>query len=306
MKYPKYLKDNDKIGITALSSGASDCVKEMDEAIKNIENYFKVLYTEDVYGDSVVSASSLERTKEFHELLDENVKLIMLSRGGDYLFDCLEYIDFDKIVDKNIWVEGASDGTGILYVLTTKYDLATVYGKNAKNFANIDEDNLNNIRLLKGNLFVQKSFGDRDIISTLGNFEDSGIIIGGCFDVIKNIIGTKFDNTKGFIEKYKNKKIIWYFDIFAMSSIDVYLSLLQLKYAGWFKYSDTFIFSAPMFPSIYGNIEYDDAIKKALGDKNIIMNANIGHLDPVNIIINGSFATITYDDGKMTIEQELV
>ena len=306
MKYPKLLKDNDKIGITALSSGASDCIKEMDEAIKNLEKYFNALVTKDVYGDSVVSASSLERVKELDELLDEDVKLIMLSRGGDYLFDCLEYINFDKIVDKNTWIEGASDGTGILYVLTTKYDFATVYGKNAKNFASLDEDNLNNINLLKGNLPIQKSFGDRDIISTKGNFEDSGVIIGGCFDVIKNIIGTKFDNTLDFIEKYKDKKIIWYFDIFAMSSIDVYLSLLQLKYAGWFKYSDTFIFSAPMFSTIYGDIEYEDAIKKALGDNNIIMNANIGHLDPVNIIINGSLTTVNYENGNMKIKQELI
>ena len=126
MKYPKLLKDNDRIGITALSSGASDCIEEMDESIKNLEKNFKVFYTKDVYGDSVVSASSLERAKELDELLDEDINLIMLARGGDYLFDCLEYINFDKIVDKNTWIEGASDGTGILYVLTTKYDFATV------------------------------------------------------------------------------------------------------------------------------------------------------------------------------------
>lgn len=304
MKYPKVLKNGNLIGITALSSGANDCKDEMEDAINNLKKFFKVLSTKDVYGDSVVSASSLIRAKELEELLEKDVRFIILSRGGDYLFDCLDFIDFKKIVSKNIWLEGASDGTSLLYILTTKYDLATIYGKNAKNFSSIDEDNLYNIELLKGNLSIQKSFGDREIISSKGDFESSGIIIGGCFDVIRNIIGTKFDNTLNFIEKYK--KIIWYFDIFAMSSIDVYLSLLQLKYAGWFKYTDTFIFSSPMFPSIYGDIEYEDAIKKALGDVNIIFNANIGHLDPVNIIINGSFATISYNKGDMTIKQELI
>ena len=36
------------------------------------------------------------------------------------------------------------------------------------------------------------------------------------------------------------------------------------------------------------------------------MNANIGHLDPVNIIINGSLTTVNYENGNMKIKQELI
>ena len=306
MKYPKLLKKNDLVGITALSSGAKDCKKDMENAIKNINNYFNCYYTKNVYGDSLVSSSASERANQLYELLEKKVKLVLIARGGDYLYEVLDYLDFNKIRKSNIWIEGSSDSTSLLYVLTTKYYLATIYGKNAKKFSKIQDDTNFNIEFLKNMNLIQSNYKDRKTISVNGNFFDSGIIIGGCLDSIRNIIGTKYDNTIKFVQKYRKKKMIWYFDIFAMDSLDVYLTLLQLKSAGWFNYSDTFIFGTVKYPKIMADITYEDAIKKALfGKKNIILEANIGHVDPVNIIINGSYASITYKNGKYEIIQLL-
>ena len=48
-------------------------------------------------------------------------------------------------------------------------------------------------------------------------------------------------------------------------------------------------------------------LKKALSDKkNIILNANIGHIDPVNIIINGSLAKIKYDNGNYELIEKFI
>lgn len=305
MKYPKLLKNNDLIGITALSSGASDCVDEMNLAIDNLKKDFKVEVTKNVFGNYVVSSSNEERVKELDSLLDKKVKMIFLSRGGDYLYETLDKIDFNKIKKSNIWIEGASDATALLYILTTKYDLATLYGRNAKQFSLITDDIRDNMKLLMDNNYIQKNYGDRKVISVNGDFKDSGIVIGGCFDSIKDLIGTKFDNTNKFIEKYKDKGIIWYFDIFSMSSLSVYITLLQLKNAGWFKYSKTFIFGSVKYPTIYGEISYEDAIKKALKEyDNILIDANIGHIKPVNTIINGSYLTINYKNEEYTLLQE--
>lgn len=308
MKYPKLLGDNDLIGVTALSSGASDCIDDMNEAINNLKKYFHVIVTDNVYGNCVVSSSVKNRIEQLYQLLNQKkLKLIIISRGGDYLYEILENLNYSAIKKKNIWIEGASDATPLLYILTTKYDLATIYGRNAKQFSIISDDIKDNIQLLKNNTIIQNSYNDREIISINGNFKDKGIIIGGCFDSIRNIIGTKFDNTKKFIERYKDKKIIWYFDIFAMSSIDVYLTLLQLKSAGWFKYSNTFIFGTIKHSTLYADITYEEAIKKSLHEyDNIIINANIGHVKPSNTIINGSYAFIEFKDGNFKIHQEFI
>ena len=196
--------------------------------------------------------------------------------------------------------QGASDTSQLSYLLTTKYDLATLTGFNAKGYdsAVMEKDQLTNFEFMKGNLLIQKSYHDRTDYSINGDFESSGVIIGGCLDVIRFLFGTKYDDTRKFINKYKDKKIIWYFDIFAMGSVDVYLTLLQMKNLGYFKYSDTFIFGSVLFPKVECELEYKNIYEMALGNKNIIVDANIGHIRPRFTILNGSLATVTYKNNE--------
>ena len=308
MKYPNFLKENDLVGITALSSGVGNDLKETKISFNNLKKYFKLIITPNVYGNFIVSSDIETRVCEFNDLLNEDIKLLYIFRGGDFTYETLDFLDYKKIVNKNIWISGASDPTSLLYILTTKYDLATIYGFNGKNYDNeiLEEYQINNLEILKGNLIKQESFMDRNTISMNGNFTSSGIIIGGCLDILRFIPGTSYDNTLNFIEKYKDKKIIWYFDIFAMGSVDVYLTLLQLKNIGWFKYTDTILFGSVLFPKIECEMDYNDVYKKVFPKENIIYDANIGHIKPVFTIINGSMATIEYKDNKMTLYEEFL
>ncbi len=308
MKYPSFLKINDLVGITALSGGMGNDLEETKLSFNNLKKKFKLIITPDVYGKLIVSDDVKTRVKEFNELLDEDIKLLYIFRGGDFTYETLDYLDYKKIVKKNIWVSGASDPTSLLYILTTKYDLATIYGFNGKHYDSeiLGKYQLDNLEILQGNLIKQESFMDRKTISFNGNFTDSGIIIGGCLDILRFLPGTGYDNTLKFINKYKDKKIIWYFDIFAMGSVDVYLTLLQLKNIGWFKYTDTILFGTILFPKVECDFEYCNAIKKVFPKENIVYDANIGHVHPNFTIINGSFVTVTYKEDKMILEQEFM
>ena len=308
MKYPKFLNTNDLVGITALSCGMGNDIEESKISFNNLKKYFKLIITPNVYGKLIVSSNVETRSKEFNELLDENIKLLFIFRGGDFTYETLDFLDYQKIVNKNIWVSGSSDPTSLLYILTTKYDLATLYGFNGKEYDTkvLEKYQLDNLEILKGNIIKQESYGDRKTFSINGDFTSSGIIIGGCLDILRFIPGTSYDNTMNFIEKYRDRKIIWYFDIFAMDSVDVYLTLLQFKNIGWFKYTDTVIFGSVLYSKVQCEMEYLDAYKKVFEDKNIIIDANIGHVKPVFTIINGSYATIRYQDNKMSLEMELL
>ena len=90
-----------------------------------------------------------------------------------------------------------------------------------------------------------------------------------------------------------------------MSSKEVYITLLQLKNIGWFKYTNTIIFGSILFPMEDDYIKYQDVYKKVFIDKNIIVDANIGHVKPVFTIINGSIATITYENNSMTMVMKI-
>lgn len=305
MIYPNFLKKNDLIGITALSSGCSDSIFEMKQAIANLQKEFEVIITNNVYGNYIVSSSKEERIKELNEILNKDIKLLQIARGGDFLYEILDDIPYHDIVNRKLLVQGYSDPTSLLYILTTKYDLATIYGLNGKSYdGKLLPYQLNNLEILKGNLINQCSY-DNDSVSINGDFKSDGIIIGGCLEVLRNIIGTKYDNTINFIEKYKEKKIIWYFDIYNMQPIEVYLTLLQFKNAGWFKYSDTFLIGKVLIKQSEDTMFYKDAYQKALFG-NIIYDTNIGHVKPMFTIVNGSMANVVYQNNTLKISQSIL
>ena len=219
---------------------------------------------------------------------------------------------------------GYSDPTSLLYSITTKLDIATIYGMNAGSY---DQENLHkslqdNLEILKGNLVKQESFElyekEQDDLkdgynltekvfwkNLNGNFEVQGRIIGGCIDCLRDMIGTPFDNTVNFTEKYKDDGIIWYFDIFSLTTEEFYRSLFQMQQASWFKYTKAVIVGRVKFPNSYTQMTYEKALLKIFKKIPIIFDADIGHVAPKMTIINGAIATIESKDGKGSIRFEL-
>ncbi len=308
MIYPRFLKKNDTIGITAISGGTGNDIKEVKTSLNHLKEDYKLIITPNVYGDGLVSSSIETRIKEFNDLLNEDINALFNLRGGDFAYEVLDKLDYQKIVDNRLLVEGASDTSSICYILTTKYDYATLYGFNAKSYDSdiLTKDRLDNLDYLKGNLIDQISYPEFNTTSVNGEFKSNGIIIGGCLDLLRFVFGTSYDGAKEFVNKYKDKKIIWYFDVVSMSSMDIYLTLLQMKNMGYFKYTDTVIFGKIWFPKIECDLDYIDAYKKVFGDINIVIDTNISHLDPKFTIINGSLATIKYKNKELRIKQELM
>lgn len=328
MKYPKMLNSqNCKIGITAMSAGVGKYIEEYKKSISNLEkNGFNIIETGNVRNNCNPSSDAITRAKELDRLfLDDDVDMILNASGGDFLLEMLPYVNFENIAKNPKYVMGSSDATGLLYVITTALDIATIYGFNAASYdqENLHESQLNSFEIMKGNLIEQNSFekyekekGDRSISYNLtekvfweninGNVDIKGRIIGGCIDCIRNIIGTKYDKTKEFIEKYKDDGIIWYFDNFALTVEDFYLTLIQFREAGWFKYTKGVITGRVKYPGGFTEMQYQEALKKALGDEiPMVFNADIGHVVPKMTIINGSIAHIVSNNGQGKIKLEI-
>lgn len=322
MIYPISIKDNDLIGITALSSGLENRIEDLERSLNNLNN-FKFIETDNVRGNSIVSSNSIDRVNQFNDLLsNKDVKAIFCATGGDFCLEVLDKLDLDLIKNNPKWIMGYSDPTSILYLITTKLDIATMYGLNMTGFSTFDLCHKNCIDLLKGNMIIQNSYDKYDINEGFGDYvldgnvywesdkdiEMKGRIIGGCFDVLLNLLGTPYDYTKEFLEKYKDDGIIWYFDNFAKNTGDFYLGLLQMKYAGWFKYAKGIIIGRVKFPmNFIDDFDYFKAAKKIFGDDfNIINNADIGHVYPKMSIINGSVATVKCSNGKGSIKMEVL
>ena len=327
MLYPRFLEKNDIIGITAPSQGVGDHLASFKKSIKTLEEYgYKIKETASVRNKGMVSTTGEKRSQELDEVItDKNVKMIICASGGDFLLEMLPTINWKNIKQSPKWIMGYSDPTALLYITTTKLDIATIYGCNAGSFdqTNLHECLKNNLKILSGNILTQKSFdlyqkgwleeSDGYNLTEPVYWEDlngevniQGRIIGGCLDCLKDIIGTPYDYTKKFIEKYKDDGFIWYFDVCELSVEEFYRTLFQMKEAGWFEYIKGVVVGRVAVPRcFYKDFSYQDALKKIFPNIPLIFNADIGHVPPNMTIINGSIAKVTCKEGKGAISQTL-
>lgn len=339
MKYPEFLKNGDKIVLTALSAGVHSKDEEKRakyfKAIENLEKEgFKIeMQPHCLKLRAYRSAGAKDRARKFNEAyFDESSKMVLNVSGGTYQYETLPYVNYKKIKESPAkWVQGYSDTTHITFLLTTLCDVASVYGNGLSEFGyySLTESARNNIELLKGNKLTQYSY---EKYGKLKNKEDpfalpeyehnvewkalrgekeieiSGRLIGGCQDVINGLVGTKYDKVKKFLHKYKEDGIVWYLETFASDPEKFAMCLNQLKEAGYFKYCKGIVFGRPMAYNMqWLNVSYDKTIKKVLGKLNvpIIYDADIGHVSPMLTLVNGSITTFKYKKGKCEIITEL-
>lgn len=305
MIIPKYLNDNEVIGITACSSGILDKIDKYERSINEVkEHNFRIKETNNVRTGGVVSSGTVTRARELESLfLDKEVKMVSIASGGDFLFDMLQEVNFDILKNNVKWLGGSSDPTSLLYILTTNYDIATIYSPcNMSGFSitPLHPSYENYFKIIKGDLVKQerfskceeKGFGDNFTkdnkwININGDVDEKGILIGGCIEVLKDLIGTKYDKTNEFIDKYGNEGIIWYFDVFSMTAEGLYNTLLQFKYAGWFRNTKAILIGKVRFPNSFVDMTYEELIAKALPDVKVVYEFDIGHVKPSFTMING-------------------
>lgn len=343
MIYPKFLSKGSCIGVPAPSSGAYDdlhIVKYANSKLKLEKMGYKCVLSENINKSEMARSASAEvRAEEFNKMVeDENIDFLMCAAGGEFLVEILPYIDFDKIVKNPKFVQGFSDPTGLLFPITTKYDIATIYGNNFGEYgvAEYDRSVKENLQILQGDLTEQKSYEmyeneSADIDNPTGlegyNFTDNvewkvingsssngeevlikGRIIGGCIENILDIAGTKYDGTQSFIEKYKNDGIIWYFDNFGLSMEMLICKLWKLNELGYFKYTKGIVFGRNGTESSYLGYTMEKALKDSVIAKlgvPIVFDADISHKGPCMTIINGAIATVESRNGKGSIKFEL-
>ncbi len=333
MKYPEFIKKGDTIAITAPSMGfyKQEQLKEYDQAIQNIEKMgFSLIETKNVRTDKQGrSASAKERANQFMQVWQaEEVGAIICAKAGDFACEILDAFDFQQLRKcKPKWLQGFSDITNLGFVFTTNLEIATIYGENIRDYGmnELFENLTNSIKIMQGEEVIQKSFGACEPMEDERNpFESyhltqkikwknlydepqihfSGRSIGGCFDVIVNLIGTKYDQVKKYIRTYQDDGIIWFFDIYEMSTPQVFCHLWQLKNAGYFEHCKGIIFGRPCMIREDYEKTLADVIKEAIGHLHIpvILDADIGHIPPQMPIVNGAILEVSCENGKGEIK----
>lgn len=336
MRYPENLKIGDTIGVCAPSDGIADEFRlaRLDLAIENLKKLgYKVIETESVRKSKKGrSADAKKRAKEFMQLMEnDDVKLILYAGGGDFLMEMLDELDFEKL--KKLppkWTQGFSDITNLGFLFNTILDVPSMYCEAVKDYAMkpLYQNLENSLKIISGEQIIQNSFekyekeADKSTPDKPYNLTQKvewknikgeeeivlqGRTLGGCFDVIECLIGTKYDHIKEYIEKYKNDGIIWFLECYEMTTPQVERKLWQMKNAGYFENVNGIIFGRPLYIREDYDISFEEAVYEQTKDLEIpiICGADIGHVPPQLAIVNGAILKITSKDGKGTVETYL-
>ncbi len=331
--FPEWLKNGDIIAVTAPSAGIADELdikrfhkgKEKLEALGYKVEFGDTVFLDDGHGRS---AEAKKRAEEFNDLIaDKYVKYISSACGGDYLCEMLPYVDYEAIKSNPKWFQGFSDNTGLCFSITTKTDVATIYGDNFGSYGMEEwhESVENNMKILGGNEVLQKSFdlyedkwyekvtgyegyqGEAQVYykgfcgyNEVKDMTFNGRLIGGCFDVIMDLLGTRYEDYLGFKDRHKDDGVILFLESFAANSETTTRWLWKLREAGWLEGIEGIIFGRPTFQSTESDTTYEEALRNILAPLGIryVTGADIGHKKPQFTTINGAKAVFTLKDNK--------
>lgn len=338
IKYPESLTNGDIIGLTSLSQSAN--LEKIDKAKNNLQNLgFKVIETQNVRNEEkyFVSSDGKTRAEDFMLLFQNNdVKHIISVRGGEFAIDMLphlyEYSNLLKEINNVKYVQGFSDTSLINFYLTTNFNIATLSSEHISDYwmRKLQRPQTDVINIITGNYtnneYVQHSFdkfqvsefesGNYDGYNLTENveykllnsketyFSVKGRVIGGCIDVITQLLGTKFDKTKEFCNQFK-EGMIWYIDNCELTFLELYRRLFQMRNAGWFDNVNCILIGRTFVKDVKGDFSLEVALEKALGDLHIpiIYDVDIGHVPPQWVMINGSYGIFEYNNGKGKLTQ---
>ena len=320
MKCPENKNGIKTIGIFAPSSGVGDRLERFEFVKRFLKDKgYKLKITKSVTNNSIISNTPEIRVKEFEELLkDKEVDVIFCSSGGEFAIEMVPFIDFELLKKYPKYIVGFSDPTVITYLTTVNADVESITSYNFINLSKVyNHESVDNLfKILNGENIIQKKYdlydqgSNKDSITldtevkykcNKTRFNTSGRIIGGTIECLSEIIGMPYDNTKSFINKYKEDGFIWYFDICEMNSNDFYRTLLRMKHLGYFVNVKAVLVGRKTIYCEERNIKYEEALKKIFETIPIVEDIDLGHTYPKFTIINGSVAHIEYNNNDFSI-----
>lgn len=343
MRIPKYLQKSGTIGFVAPSFGCN--AEPYKTCFDNAQHKFiEMGYGLDLgpncyAGEGIGISNTPEKcAREFMDYyLSTGNDCLISCGGGELMCEILEHVDFEALKQAEPkWFMGYSDNTNLTYLLATLCDTAAIYGPGAgafgmepwhpsiqdafdvltgskKTVSGYDKWEKESLKNAENPLVPYNVTEERVLKAYMGIQETTeevhftGRLLGGCMDCLVNLLGTKFDRTTDFIERYKEDGIIWFLEACDLNVFSIRRAMWQMEQAGWFQYVKGFLIGRPL---CYGQemmgLDAYEAVLKVAGKFNVpvVMDLDIGHLAPMMPIIVGSMGEVTVTGNQITLSME--
>lgn len=342
MRYPKNLPAGGTLGFLAPSFGcATEPYKTAFQcALTRFESMgYQTLLGPNCYADQGTGISNTPENcgAEVMELFASEADSLISCGGGEMMCEILPFVDFRRLSElEPKWFMGYSDNTNLTYTLATLADTAAVYGPCASTFGMepLHESVRDALGVLTGEVHTVTSYGkwekeslkepdnpcapyqlteELQIRSFLGGREVgeeelrfSGRLLGGCMDCLVNLLGTRFDGTKEFIERYKGDGIIWFLEACDLNVFGIRRAMWEMEQAGWFQYVKGFLIGRPANGEPIMNLDAFHAVVDIVGRKGVpvVMDVDLGHRPPMMPLVVGSLAEVRVRGNDLEIRME--
>ncbi len=343
MRYPKFLPTNGVIGFLAPSFGCNiePYKTAFNHSLEKWADMgYQVKLGPNCYvGEGIGISNTPEKCGQevMDMFLDEDCDVLISCGGGELMCEILPYVDFDILAKAEPkWFMGYSDNTNLTYLLATLTDTAAVYGPGAPAFGmepwheslfdaygilTGEKDSVSgydcwekeSLKSPENPLAPYNVTEPRVIRSFVGKKEyfinqDApiqfrGRLLGGCMDCLVNILGTRFDKTVDFVEKYKEDGIIWFLEACDLNVFSIRRAMWQMEEAGWFQHVGGFLIGRPLNGGEMMGLDAYSAVLEIAGKKNVpvIMDVDLGHIAPMMPIVVGSVGEVTVSGNHIDI-----
>ncbi len=335
VRFPRPLAAGDVIAVTSPSSGVGDRLRPRIEAsIASLrERGFDVVVGECMADERVVSAPKEARAAELVAMLtDPAVAAVVPPWGGETAIDLVDLIDWEALTGvEPTWLVGWSDMCSVLLPLTLRSGWATLHGWNLADTAYTSPDGLLHwldLAAATGEV-TQTSPGRTRAgwddyvadpgVSTMtldrpaswsvlggGSAEMSGVLVGGCLEVVSPMAGTPYADVPAFGRAHADEGLIVYLEACEHGAYDVCRELHGLRHAGWFEHASGIVIGRTPAPDAE-KMSQHEAVADALGmlDVPVVLDADIGHTQPFLPLVNGARARVVVRDGVHQVTQTL-
>ncbi len=290
-----------------------------------------------------ISTSPERAAKELEEFyLDTGTQAVISCGGGELMCETVGHLDFHKLAGcPPKWFMGYSDNTNFIFPLATISNVAGIYGPTFTGFGKPwEQAETDALALLEGKTNIISGYSrfqspeadekatETDPFSPYvldmekklrtyihqdgklrradkdGEVSSSGILLGGCLDVLALLCGTQLDNMKNFNKEHG--AVAWVLESCDGNPMEIRRQIWHLDNAGWFANASVFIIGRPLaswHKSMMGVDQYN-AVTDILARHGVpvIMDADIGHIGPSVPLIIGAESKILARGNELSFE----
>ena len=356
MRYPKFIKEGDRIGFPAPSFGCNiePYSSQFDAALEYLKDKgFKLNPGPNSKEGLGIGISNTPENcaKELTDMfLDPAIDALICCGGGELMCEILEHVAL-KCIEKSEakWIMGYSDITNIEFPLLTLCDTASIYGPcaNAFGLRELHESVSSSFEIMCGKRnkvhsfdLHEKFFYDPELVDETaeedplapeeyteksfksvfdgkkfhgpgeydGKLEFRGRLIGGCMDCLDELLGTPYEDVKGFLDKYASDGVIWCLEACDLNVFSIRRAMWHFEQAGWFKKGVVkgFLIGRPRNGQEMMGLNHFGSVMPYIEKLGVpaVLDVDLGHVSPAMPVVWGSIGLVSVSGNELELEME--